>query len=76
MLRAWHGQNQSGTGWTKCGLTPEWGSLTPEWGSYILAHILGHEIIADEGDSLAFLFLNLRMVLLSLQECRMTRALS
>ena len=45
-MRAWYGLNQSGTDWTKCGLTPEWGSLTPEWGSltpewgsYILAHI-------------------------------------
>ena len=54
-MRAWYGLNQSGTGWTKCGLTPEWGSLTPEWGSYILAHILGDEIIV-EGDALTFLF--------------------
>ena len=55
-MRAWYGLNQSGTGWTKCGLTPEWGSLTPKWGSYILAHILGDEIIIVEGDALIFLF--------------------
>ena len=52
-MRAWYGLNQSGTGWTKCGLPSEWGSLTPEWGGYILAHLLGHEIIV-EGDALTF----------------------
>ena len=72
MLRAWYGLNQSGTGWTKCGLTPEWGSLTPEWGSltpewasYILTNILGHEMIV-EGDAL-ILFWDLRVVFLSLR---------
>ena len=52
-MRAWYGLNQSRTSWTKCGLSPEWGGLTPEWGSYILAHILGDEIIV-EGDALTF----------------------
>ena len=55
-MRAWYGLNQSGTGWTKCGLTPEWGSSTPEslqWRSYIFAYILSDEIIV-EGDSLTF----------------------
>ena len=46
---------QSGTGWTKCGLTPEWRGSTPEWGSYILAHIFGDEIVV-EGDALTWLF--------------------
>ena len=54
-MSGWYGLNQSGTGWTKCGLTPEWGSLSPNWGSYILAHILGDEIIVY-GDALTFLF--------------------
>ena len=53
MLRTWYGLDQSGTGWTKRGLTPERGSLNPEWGSYILAHILSHEIVV-EGDALTF----------------------
>ena len=57
--------HQSGTGWAKCGLTPEWGSLTPNFRGFILVHILGHEIIVEEGDAIAP-FLELRMVVLSL----------
>ena len=67
MLRSWYGLNQSGAGWTKRGLTPEWGSSTPEGGSYILAPVVGHEIIV-EGDALTFLFKFEGMVLLSLKE--------
>ena len=59
-MGAWYGLNQSGTGWTKFGLTPEWGSLTSEWEGYILPHILGDEMIV-EGDALTFC-LNLRRV--------------
>ena len=55
MWRAWYGPNQSGTGWTKYGLTPEWGSLTPELRSCNLAHIFGNERKV-EGDALTFLF--------------------
>ena len=46
-------ENQSGTGWTKCDLTPEWRGLTPEWGRYIVPRILVHEIIV-EGDAPTF----------------------
>ena len=66
VLRAWYELNQSGTGWTKCGLTPEWGSVTPEWGSYIIDYI-----VFLLKAKLLYFYLNLRMVLLSLQECRM-----
>ena len=55
VLRAWHALNQSGSRWTKCGLTPECGSLTPERGSYMLAHFSGHDVIA-EGDALILFF--------------------
>ena len=54
-MRALNRLNQSGTGWTKYGLTREWGGLTAAWRRYILDHILGDEKIV-EGDALPLLF--------------------
>ena len=53
-MRARYGLNQIGTGWTKCGLTPEWRRFDFGVGKLYLAHYLSHGIIIVEGDAIAF----------------------
>ena len=55
MLGARYGLNQSGTGWTQCGLTPKLESLTPDGESHTLTLILGNENLV-EGDALKNFF--------------------